>query len=196
MFNKDVFKIINKYLSDQLSFNNFVTKIKTDNSLYEFLIKNKKIKNLITKIKQQEDYSFIDSLNLYTTIKKNFKKNKFKNHKGTLEKIYDFLVDNLPDWFDGYNINFLYKIFSDNNLNIIDSNCVIIYQNQISKYFKYDIYPPRFLTSFDWPEKNNIPLKFKESCETIENEIITIKYIFYEENDPDNLIEIIQKDYI
>lgn len=196
MFNKKNKTIINEYLNEKLSFYDFVNIIKNDNCFFEFLIKKKSIRNIIINIKQQEDFGFIDSLNLYCIIKKCFKVNKQKNYKGTLEKIYDFLIDNLPDWFDGYNINFLYKIFSDNNLNIIDSNCVIIYQNQISKYFKYDIYPPRFLTSFDWPEKNNIPLKFKESYETIENEIITIKYIFYEENDPDNLIEIIQKDYI
>ena len=195
MRNNDNKKIINKYLSEEISFNEFVNIIKTNEKFYLYLAKNKKIVQRIKKIKYQTDFEFIDEVGLYSSIMNNFSKWNKRNCKGTVIKIYNFLIENLPDWFDGYNINYLYKIYSERKLNFNERKSIELYQIEISKHFRFDQYPPKFLTSFDWPEENNIPLCFKEMHEIIEDDIITVKYIFYNHNNPDELIEIFQTDY-
>lgn len=195
MRNNDNKKIINKYLSEEISFNEFVNIIKTNEKFYFYLTKNKKIAQRIKKIKYQTDFEFIDEVGLYSSIKNNFLKWNKRNCNGTIIKIYNFLIENLPDWFDGYNINYLYKIYSERKLNFNERKSIELYQIEISKHFRFDQYPPKFLTSFDWPEENNIPLCFKEMHEIIEDDIITVKYIFYNHNNPDELIEIFQTDY-
>ena len=195
MFNNENKKIINKYLSEEISFNEFVNAIKTNEKLFVYLTKKRKIVERIKKVKYQLDFEFIDEVGLYCCIKDAFFKWDKKNCKGTIIEIYNFLLDNLPDWFDGYNINFLYKIYIEKKLNFNDKKSIDLYQTEISKHFRFDNYPPKFLTSFDWPEQNNIPLCFKEMHEIIEDGIITVKYIFYNQNDPDELIEILQTDY-
>jgi hypothetical protein len=195
MFNNDNKKIIKKYLSEEICFNEFVNAIKTNKKLFTYLTKRRKIEERIKKIQDQKDFKFIDEVGLYCSIKDVFFKCNKKNCKGTSIEIYNFLLDNLPDWFDGYNINFLYKIYIEKNLNFNDEKSIELYKTEISKHFRFDNYPPKFLTSFDWPEKDNIPLCFKEMHEIIEDGIITVKYNFYDQNDPNELIEILQTDY-
>ena len=195
MFNNENKKIINKYLSEVISFKEFVNAIKKNDELFAYLIKKTNLVDRIKKIKSQIDFEFIDEVGLYSSIKGTFLKRNGKKFEGTIIKIYNFLLDNLPDWFDGYNINFLYKIYIEKKLNFNDKKSIELYQTEISKNFRFDNYPPKFLTSFDWPEQNNIPLCFKEMHEIIEDGIITVKYIFYNQNDPDKLIEIFQQDY-
>ena len=194
MFNNENRKIIRKYLTEEISFNEFVNEIKTNEKLYGYLIKKRYLAEKMKNIKCQNDFKFIDEVSLYFTIKNIFLKNNKKKVNGTILKVYNFLLDNLPDWFDGYNINFLYKIYAENQLNYNDLESIKLYQAEISKHFRFDNYPPKFLTSFDWPEKNNIPLCFKEMYEFIENDIVTVKYIFYDYNQPGELIEIFQQD--
>lgn len=170
--------------------------IRNNNKFFNFLIKKEALKTIVVKLKETNNFYFSDKLSFYYSIKNAFMKTSKKdNYKATIEKIYEFLMTNLPDWFDGYNIDYLYKILTDNNINIDNDEGKVLYKIEIAKHFIYDNYPPRFLTSFDWPEKNGVPLCFKEMKETIEDDLIIVKYYFYELKKPDDIIEITQKDF-
>lgn len=195
MFNKENKKIVFKYLVEEISFNEFVNAIKTNEKLFAYLIKKRYLADRIKQVKYKTDFEFVDKVGLYCSINDAFFKENKQKFQGDIIKIYNFLLENLPDWFDGYNINFLYKIYTEKKLDFNDQKSIEIYQTEVSKYFRYDSYSPKFLNSFEWPEKNNIPLCFKEMYENIEDNLVTAKYIFYDYNEPNKLIEILQQDY-
>lgn len=194
MFNYENKKIINKYLNEEMSFDVFINIIKKDKKLLKFLSRNTEVKERVNLILKSENYDFINEVGLYYSLKKYYNK-RGEGLNASIIKIYNYLIDNLPDWFDGYNINFLYKIYKDNELDFNDLKSIELYHNEIAKHFKFDDYPPKFLTSFDWPEMNNIPLCFKEMIEEIKDDMIIVKYYFYESGNPNELITFVQQDY-
>lgn len=194
MFNYENKKIINKYLNEEISFDVFINIIKKNKKLLKFLSRNTEVKERVNLILKSENYDFINEVGLYYSLKKYHNK-RGKGLNASIIKIYNYLIDNLPDWFDGYNINFLYKIYKDNELDFNDLKSIELYHNEIAKYFKFDDYPPKFLTSFDWLEMNNIPLCFKEMIEEIKDDMIIVKYYFYESGNPNELITFVHQDY-
>lgn len=189
---KELRDLISNYLEEKISLSEFIEIIMINNKYYLKLIKRKGFKVLLEKaLEYKTIYSFQFEIEFYSYIKKNLSKKKYFSE---LEKTYVFLIDSLPDWFDGYNIDYLYKLFKSINLPLSDPNIKDLYQKEITRNFRFEKYPPIFLTSFDWPMKDDKPLFFKKMKEVNNDNLIIHTYVFFDENEKKEVI-ITQYDY-
>lgn len=79
MYNKDNKKTITKYLAEEISFNEFVNAIKTNEKLFAYLIKKNYLADRIKKVKYKTEFEFIDKVGLYCSINDAFFKEINKN---------------------------------------------------------------------------------------------------------------------
>ena len=99
---------------------------------------------------------------LYQIVRRYFwRRNESLNFSNSDAEKYECLLKMLPTWLDVRDEDFLLAIYDSTPSDTSKTEKLKHCKNKVKELFKYDIKPPRWIQSPEWPIVNGKPLVFK-----------------------------------
>lgn len=187
-------QIMKEYIEGRIEIEKFWDYCKYNKIVLELL--NKKEKLVPLHHDNKDITKFEDRIVIYFTVKKFLERKKYKiNAFNKEEERYNLIYEVTPDWLYLDDINYINDIINSAPSGLSMDEIKLWCKDEFTKKFRYDKYPPEWLTSFKWPIVNGKPLVFKEMIENLYHDLIVNDYIFYDDVTKEET-KITQSDYI
>ncbi len=192
---KEVLEIMKKFVEGKISSEDFWIYYKENETVYKLLIKCKDLSFSVSQIENINISKLQGRIQLYSIIKKYFKINKIRFKSFNIEEDrYNFICEILEDWDLSEDIDYINDLIKSIPDELSKEDLKIRCQKELAKNFRFDEYPPCWLTSCSWPIVNGKPLIFKKMNEKQIHDLIINEFIFYDEITKKETV-VIQSDY-